>query len=49
MILGLSYNIFLSFRLARNFSAPHGGRVTTKVAEKNHGLRTAWFGAWYPK
>lgn len=25
------------------------GKVTPKIFEENHGLRQAWFGAWYPK
>ena len=30
---------------------PEGNRgaVRVKVAKKNHGLRAAWFNAWYPK
>ncbi len=37
------------FRLARNFTMPHVGKVTPVLAEKNRGLRAAWFEAWYPK
>ena len=25
------------------------GKVSPKIFEENHGLRQAWFGAWYPK
>ena len=25
------------------------GKISAKIFEKNHGLRQAWFGAWYPK
>jgi len=36
---------------ARNFTMPDGrkGKVIPRIFEKNHGLRQAWYGAWYPK
>ncbi len=36
-------------KIARNYTPPNGGRSTPRVFEKNHGLRAAWFEAWYPK
>ena len=38
------------FRQAQNFTLPEGrGEVRARIFEKNHGLRAAWFDAWYPK
>ena len=43
-------SIFLPTRIARNYSLPSGrGAVTPRVFPANHGLRAAWFEAWYPK
>lgn len=36
-------------RIANNHTVPRGGKVTPRVFKENHGLRTAWFDAWYPK
>lgn len=35
--------------IARNFTLPHAGKVRARIADKNHGLRAAWFDAWYPR
>jgi len=47
--LGLHYQECID--IAKNFTMPEGrvGKVTPKIFEENHGLRQAWFGAWYPK
>ena len=37
-------------RIAHNFTLAKGrGRVTARIAERNHGLRSAWFDSWWPK
>lgn len=36
-------------KIANNHTVPRGGKVTPRVFKENHGLRTAWFDAWYPK
>jgi len=37
---------------AHNFTMPNGrrqGKIIPRIFENNHGLRQAWFGAFYPK
>ena len=37
-------------KIAHNFTLPKNrGRVTARIAERNHGLRTAWFDSGWPK
>ena len=37
-------------KIARNFSLARGrGSVTARIADKNHGLRAAWFNSWWPE
>lgn len=37
-------------KIAHNFTLPKNrGKVTARIAERNHGLRTAWFDSWWPE
>ena len=37
-------------KIAKNFSlAGNRGNVSARIAEKNHGLRAAWFDSWWPE
>lgn len=37
-------------KIAKNFTLPpNRGRVTAKIADSNHGLRSAWFDSWWPE